>query len=56
MIITQFYHVVESKDTMLGICIRYDLNMKQILEFNTLFQNGYRDINKIHVGELIRIQ
>ena len=54
MIYVQLYHVVEEGDTMLEICIKYGLNMAKILELNRVYMT--RDVNRIQVDELIRIQ
>ena len=48
------FYEVEEGDTMLDILTRYRLNFAAIRTFNPHFMT--RDMNKINVGELIRIQ
>lgn len=50
----QILYEVELGDSLLDICLRFKLNMATIIELNKEFIE--RDINKIFVGELIRIQ
>ena len=57
----QVFYEVELGDSLLDICLRFKINMARILELNTEFQElntefHGRDVNKIYVGELIRIQ
>jgi hypothetical protein len=48
------FHEVEEGETMLEIVSRYKLNFAVISNLNPCFLT--RDVNKIFVGELIRIQ
>lgn len=60
MLVVHVYHVVEACDTMLDIALQYKMNFAQLLmlnpPFNKEMDRGGRDINKVCVGELIRIQ
>jgi len=48
------FYEVELGDSMLDICLRFKMNMAKIMELNDKFVG--RDVNKIYVSELIRIQ
>jgi len=54
MLHMHIFYEVELGDSLLDICLRFKINMAIIMELNDKFVG--RDLNRIQVGELIRIQ
>jgi spore germination protein YaaH len=56
MLHVHIYYEVEEGDTMLDIALQFKLNMAKLMVMNEHLVSKHRDINKIFVGEWIRIQ